>query len=155
LRDKPEGYMTNFTLRPAQESESAQIRGLINLVGINPMGLDWKRFVVAVNDQDEMIGCGQLKPHGTDILELASLAVYPEHRGIGVARAIIENLLKDSPRPLYLMCESSNGPLYEKFGFYQLAYEEMPRYFQRISKLAGLATTLARREQRLWIMKLQ
>jgi N-acetylglutamate synthase-like GNAT family acetyltransferase len=119
------------------------------------MGLDWKRFVVAVNDQDEMIGCGQLKPHGGDILELASLAVYPEHRGKGVARAIIEHLLKESPRPLYLMCESSNGPLYEKFGFQILAYEEMPRYFQRISKLAGLVATLALRDQSLWIMKLQ
>jgi len=147
--------MDTFTLRPAKGSESTQIKELINLVGINPMGLDWKRFIVAVNDQDEMIGCGQLKPHGEDILELASLAVYPEHRGKGIARAIIEHLLKDSPRPLYLMCESSNGPLYEKFGFYQLAHEEMPRYFQRISKLAGLVTTLAQRDQRLWIMKLQ
>jgi len=124
-------------------------------VGINPMGLDWKRFVVAVNDRDEMIGCGQLKPHGPDVIELASLAVYPEYQGKGVARAIIEYLLKGSPRPLYLMCESSLGSLYEKFGFRPVAYEEMPRYFQRISKLAGLVTTLAQREERLLIMKLQ
>jgi N-acetylglutamate synthase-like GNAT family acetyltransferase len=119
------------------------------------MDLDWKRFIVAVNDQDEMIGCGQLKPHGTDVLELASLAVYPEHQGQGVGRALIESLLKGSPRPLYLMCESSVGRLYEKFGFREIPYEEMPRYFQRISKLAGLVTTLARREERLLVMKLQ
>lgn len=143
------------TIRPAREEESAQIRDLIHLVGINPMGLDWKRFVVAVNDHDEMLGCGQLKPHGSDILELASLAVYPGHQGKGVARAIIEHLLKDSPRPLYLMCESGLGPMYEKFGFRPISYEEMPRYFQRISKLAGLVTTLAQREERLLIMKLQ
>jgi N-acetylglutamate synthase-like GNAT family acetyltransferase len=143
------------TVRPARETEAAEIRDLIYLVGINPMGLDWKRFVVAVNDQDVMIGCGQLKPHGQDILELASIAVYPEHRGKGVARAVIGHLLKDSPRPLYLMCESSNGPLYEKFGFREISYAEMPRYFQRMSKLAGLVTTLARREERLLIMKLQ
>jgi N-acetylglutamate synthase-like GNAT family acetyltransferase len=119
-RDKPispENEMTNFSLRPARETESAQIKELIHSVGINPMDLDWKRFIVAVNDRDEMIGCGQIKPHGKDILELASLAVYPEHRGKGVARAMLKYLLKDSPRPLYLMCESSVGPLYEKFGF--------------------------------------
>lgn len=144
-----------YTLRPALKTESAQIRALIHLVGINPMGLDWKRFVVAVNEQDEMIGCGQLKPHGKDILELASLAVYPEQQGKGVGRAVIEHLLENSPRPLYLMCESSNGPLYEKFGFQEIQYEEMPRYFQRISKLAGLATSLAHREERLMVMKLQ
>lgn len=144
-----------FSLRPARETDSSQIKELIHLVGINPMDLDWRRFIVAVNDQDEMIGCGQLKPHGKGILELASLAVYPEHRGKGIGRAMIEHLLKDSPRPLYLMCESSNGPLYEKFGFREISYEEMPRYFQRIAKLAGLVTTLARREERLLIMKLK
>jgi N-acetylglutamate synthase-like GNAT family acetyltransferase len=143
------------TIRSARETDATQIRDLIHLVGINPIGLDWKRFVVAVNDQDEMIGCGQLKPHGQEVLELASIAVYPEHRGKGVARAIIEHLLKDSPRPLYLMCESDNGPLYEKFGFQAIPYEEMPRYFQRISRVAGLVTTLAQREERLLIMKLQ
>ena len=147
--------MTNFTLRPARETDFSSIKGLIHLTGINPMGLDWKRFIVAVNDQDEMIGCGQLKPHGTDILELASLAVFPEYRGMGIARAIIEYLLKNSSRPLYLMCESSLGSLYEKFGFRGISHEEMPRYFQRISKLAGLVTTLAHREERLLIMKLQ
>ena len=144
-----------ISIRPAREAEAAQIRDLIYLVGINPMGLDWKRFVVAVNDRDEMIGCGQLKPHGQDVLELASIAVYPEHQGKGVARAIIEYLLRESPRPLYLMCQSSLGPLYEKFGFRGISYEEMPRYFQRISKVAGLVTTLAQREERLLIMKLQ
>jgi amino-acid N-acetyltransferase len=119
------------------------------------MGLDWERFVVAVNDRDEMLGCGQLKPHGQEVLELASIAVYPEHQGKGIARAIIEHLLKDSPRPLYLMCQSSLGPFYENFGFRGISREEMPRYFQRISKLAGLVTTLAQREERLLIMKLQ
>jgi N-acetylglutamate synthase-like GNAT family acetyltransferase len=142
-------------IRPAREAEAAQIKELIHLVGINPMDLDWKRFVVAVNERDEMIGCGQLKPHRKSILELASLAVYPEQQGKGIGRAIIQHLLKNSPRPLYLMCESSVGALYEKFGFREIPYGEMPRYFQRISKLVGLATTLAHREERLLVMKLQ
>ena len=147
--------MTNFTLRPAQESESSQIKALIHLVGINPMDLNWKRFVVAVNAQDEMIGCGQIKPHGTEILELASIAVHPEHQGQGVGSSIIQHLLANSPRPMYLICESSRGSLYEKFGFRAIVYDEMPRYFQRISKLAGLMTTLDRRDERLLVMKLQ
>jgi amino-acid N-acetyltransferase len=142
-------------IRHAREAEAPHIRDLIHLVGINPVGLDWQRFVVAVNERDKIIGCGQIKPHGQDVMELASIAVYPEHQGKGVARALIEHLLKDSPRPLYLMCESALGPLYEKFGFRAISNEEMPRYFQRISKLAGLVTTLAQREERLLIMKLQ
>jgi len=143
------------SIRPARETDNAHIRELIHREGINPLGLDWKRFVVAVDDWDEMIGCGQLKPHGQEVLELASIAVQPEHQGKGVARAIIEHLLRESPRPLYLMCQSSLGPFYEKFGFEGISYAEMPRYFQRMSKLAGLATTLARREERLLVMKLK
>ena len=147
--------MTNFTLRPAKESESGVIKDLIHLTGINPMGLDWKRFIVAVSDRDEVLGIGQLKPHGPDVLELASIAVYPEYRSQGIARAIIEHLLKDSPRPLYLTCISTLGPLYEKFGFHEIPREEMPRYFQRISKLANVLFTFANRDDHLLVMKLQ
>jgi N-acetylglutamate synthase-like GNAT family acetyltransferase len=147
--------MPNITLRPARESESRQIKELIHLVGISPMDLDWRRFIVAANDRDEMIGCGQIKPHGTEILEMASIAVYPEYRGQGIARAIIEHLLKDSPRPLYLTCISTLEPLYQKFGFRTVSYDEMPRYFQRISRLANMFFKFASPNERLLVMKLQ
>lgn len=147
--------MTTFTLRPAHETEAGAIHDLIHLVGINPVGLDWKRFIVAVDAQDQIIATGQIKPHGRDIHELASIAVAPEYRGQGLARVVIEHLLKDSPRPLYLTCVSSLEPLYQKFGFLAIPYEEMPRYFQRISKLAGLVFTLASRNEKLLVMKLQ
>ena len=121
------------------------------------MGLDWKRFVVATDQEGEVIGCGQLKPHGKEIFELASIATRPEYRNQGVARAIIERLLADSPRPLYLMCRSRLEPLYEKFGFHAISYAEMPRYFQRISKLAGWVEMVARsgEGEGLSVMKLQ
>jgi len=119
------------------------------------MGLDWKRFVVAVNDRDQVIGIGQIKPHGTEILELASIAVFPEYQGQGIARAIIGHLLKDSPRPLYLMCRSGLGALYEKFGFRALPYNDMPRYFQRLHKLVDFASAFSRTKETLLMMKLQ
>jgi N-acetylglutamate synthase-like GNAT family acetyltransferase len=149
--------MTTYALRPARETDEAAIKTLIHLVGINPMGLDWKRFIVAVDAQDQVIATGQIKPHGAnaEVYELASIAVIPEHRGQGLAGAIIEYLLKDSPRPLYLTCRSSLEPLYQKFGFYSIDYDEMPRYFQRISKLAGLVFLLASRDEKLLVMKLK
>lgn len=147
--------MDDFTLRPAVSTDAAQIRDLIHLVGINPTGLDWRRFVVVVNDRDEVLACGQIKPHGDDVRELASIAVKPEMRGRGLARRIIEHLLADGARPLYLMCRSRMGPLYEKFGFRGIAYDEMPRYFQRIAKLAGLAEVLMKSGDGLLVMKLE
>ena len=147
--------MTNYTIRPALESESSQIKELINLVGINPTGLDWKRFIVAVNDRGQVIGCGQIKPHGGDIRELASIAVSPEYRGQGIARAVIEILLRENPRPLYLMCIAHNGPMYEKFGFQAIPTAQMPRYFSRIKKLFNITDVFRKAEEDLLVMKLE
>lgn len=147
--------MVEYDLRPALEAEAAGIRDLIHLVGINPTGLDWRRFLAAVTPAGQVIACGQLKPHGGGLLELASIAVLPACRGQGLARAVIERLLDGSPRPLYLTCVSRLRPFYERFGFYSLAYEDMPRYFQRLSKLAGLAFTLTQRSETLLVMKLK
>jgi len=149
--------MTTFTIRPARETDLPAIKELIYSNEINPMGIAWQRFIVATGPDGKVIGCGQLKPHRKEILELASLAVISEYRNQGIARAIIEHLLADSPRPLYLMCRSRLEPLYEKFGFRAIAYEEMPRYFQRISKLAGWVETVAKfgEGDGLSVMKLQ
>jgi N-acetylglutamate synthase-like GNAT family acetyltransferase len=147
--------MTNVTLRPARESESRQIKELIHLVGINPMDLDWRRFIVAVDADDRIVGTGQIKPHGKEILELASIAVRPESQGQGIARAVIERLLADSPRPLYLTCLSTMEPLYQKFGFAALPQEAMPRYYQRLSKLANTMMNFTHRDERMLVMKLQ
>ena len=147
--------MTNFTLRPAMESESAQIKALINLVGINPTGLDWKRFLVALNESGQVIGCGQIKPHGDDIRELASIAVSPEYRGQGIARAVVEMLLRENPKPLYLMCIAHNGQMYEKFDFQVITIDQMPRYFSRIKKLFNITGLLRKTEEDLLVMKLE
>ena len=147
--------MENYEVRPALESESAQIKDLINLVGINPTGLDWKRFLVAVNENGLLIGCGQIKPHGGDIRELASIAVLPEYRGQGIARAVIEMLLRENLKPLYLMCISHNGPMYEKFGFHVINVAQMPRYFSRIKKLFDITDVFRKTEDELLVMKLE
>ena len=147
--------MEDYVIRPALESESAQIKALINVVGINPTGLDWKRFIVAVNAEGLVISCGQLKPHGADILELASIGTLPAYRGKGLAREVIEALLTKGPRPLYLMCIAHNGPMYEKFGFRIIEGEDMPRYFRRIKKLFDVTDVFRHSSEELLVMKLE
>jgi N-acetylglutamate synthase-like GNAT family acetyltransferase len=146
--------MPNYKIRPALESDSTQIKELINLVGINPTGLDWKRFIVTVNENGHLIACGQIKPHATDI-ELASIAVHPQYRKLGLARAVIETLLHENSRPIYLICVSHNGPMYERFGFRTIAEHQMPRYFARIKKLFNLTNLFRKSDEELLVMKLE
>jgi N-acetylglutamate synthase-like GNAT family acetyltransferase len=125
-----------LTLRPANESDFPSIRRLIHQVGINPMGLDWRRFLIVVDPNDNLLGCGQIKRHNDGSRELASIAVVPEYRGRGIARAVIEKLLEGQTGTLYLTCRAHLGPFYEKFGFQPVSgLSAMPDYFRNISRL--------------------
>lgn len=119
------------------------------------MGLEWSRFIVTEDSSGEIIGCGQVKPHGGEIRELASIAAHPNHRGEGIARAVIEYLLREHSKPLYLMCLSHNGGLYEKFGFRALPDDQLPRYFSRVKKVFKLADVFRKRGEDLLVMKLE
>jgi amino-acid N-acetyltransferase len=144
-----------FALRPATAQDFPAIRSLIRRVHINPMGLDWQRFLVAVDEQGALIGCGQLKPHAPDVIELASIAVEDRHRGLGVARAIIERLIAEAPRPLYLTCRSGLGPLYAKWGFQEVGIPEMPGYFRRLARVMSVVAGVFRDGEHLLVMVLK
>jgi len=142
-----------FSIQNAQSQHGSQIRKLVLSSGINPTGLDWQHFLVALTPNGDFIGCGQLKLHADGSTELASLAVTPAWRGRGVARALIEALLASHPCDLYLMCQSSLGPLYEKFGFRAIGQKEMSTYFRRVSKLAGVLENLRKAGEHLLVMR--
>jgi len=142
----------DFTLRPAKKEDTPAIYDLVLEGHINPTGIDWQRFTLAVTPEGAVIGCGQIKPHGDGSQELASIAVTAAWRGNGVARAIIEHLMAGVDTPLYLMCVSDMGPMYEKFGFRGLEEEEMPRYFRRISKMAAFIEPLRKEGMKLLVM---
>lgn len=142
-----------YSVRTATSADARSIRRIINLVQINPTGLSWKRFIVAADRRGEIIGCGQVKPHKDGSLELASIAVLPEWRGQGVARKVIEYLLEQYPGRLFLTCRSPLESLYQKFGFETIQFEEMPPYFQQISRLVAMYNRLTHQPDRLLVMR--
>ena len=146
--DRPE-----FELHPARPEDFPAIRGLIRDVRINPLGLDWQHFIIAVDSAGRLIGCGQLKPHQDGSLELASIAVIPERRGQGIASAIIRSLIQSHPGSLYLTCRASLGNFYQRFGFRRLPPEEMPAYFRRIARMVRIARALKLLPGDLLVMK--
>jgi N-acetylglutamate synthase-like GNAT family acetyltransferase len=142
-----------YSLRQANASDAATIRQIISRVHINPTGLTWQRFILAVDRQGGIIGCGQLKPHSDGSIELASIAVLPDWRGMGVARTIIEHLLEQHPGRLYLTCRAELGPLYQKFGFQVVNRAEMPPYFKRLSQLVNLLPRLGHKPDNMLVMR--
>ena len=126
-----------YTLRKATQKDAAAIRRLIWQVHINPMGLDWRRFLVAVDAGDRVIASGQIKPHRDGTRELASIATAPAWRGQGAASAIIQRLLAENPRPLYLVTAAHNHAFYPRFGFRILEPAEMPPVLGREARMVA------------------
>ncbi|MCA9969475.1 MAG: GNAT family N-acetyltransferase [Anaerolineales bacterium] len=145
--------MSRVTLQPATAAHEEAIKALIRSVRINPLGLDWRRFVVAVGVNGRVVGCGQVKPHGDGSRELASIAVAPGYRRQGVARAIITELLGRHAPPLWLTCMSPLVPFYAQFGFREVhAPDNMPPYFRRVVRLMRLFTAFSSRQAYLAVM---
>jgi amino-acid N-acetyltransferase len=144
--------MEEFELRAATEDDFPAIKALIHLVHINPAGLDWRRFLVAVSPQGEIVGCGQIKPQG-DLRVLASIAVVPDWRERGVARAIIERLLAGQDGSLYLTCRQRLGVFYERFGFSILEAADIPPEFRGMSRFVRLLRRLRIIDEVLLVMR--
>lgn len=137
-----------FTLQPATQADESAIKTLIKEVNINPLSLQWRRFIVAVDAAGTMIGCGQIKPHKDQSYELASIAVKRPYRNQGVAKAIIKHLMEQQGPPLWLTCRSGLVDFYEPFGFQHITdLAEMPSYYRRVSRLFNLYKLFVREDR--------
>jgi amino-acid N-acetyltransferase len=141
-----------YRLRLASEDDAPNIKGLVYAARINPTGLDWRRFTVAISPSGEMIGCVQIKPHRDGSRELASLVVAPAWRGQGVARLLVEQFISAHPGRLYLTCRAGLGGFYKKFGFRVAAETEMTPYFRRLSRLAKVIGFIGLEQEGLLVM---
>lgn len=125
------------TLRSAVRADDATIKKIVRAANINPMDLNWQRFIVAEED-GQIIGTGQIKPHNDGSRELASIAVVPERQGQEIGSRIIRALIERESGVLYLMCREKLGTYYPRFGFYAVADGQMPPYFRRIARAARI-----------------
>jgi amino-acid N-acetyltransferase len=141
------------SLRQATRDDQDRIRELIFQAWLNPLGLDWKRFLVAVDPQDTVIAAGQIKPHRDGSRELASIVVAPEWRGGGLGRALVRALQDRSEPPLWLTCRARLVPYYQPLGFERLDDPgQMPSYFRWAYRLMNAWRRIRGRPIRLAVM---
>ena len=144
-------------IREAVEADAPAIRALIRQAQLNPIDLDWRRFLVAV-DRSDVVACAQVRPHRGGTRELASVAVSLSHRGRGLGRAVAEAAISREPvRPLYLYTESRTEAFWARFDFRAVDGAAIPRDLRRSLRIARLATavfSIAMRERyRIVVMR--
>ncbi|MGD0575865.1 MAG: GNAT family N-acetyltransferase [Anaerolineales bacterium] len=140
-------------IRRAWPSDQEAIQDMVHEMRLNPLGLHWERFLVASGSDGQLFGLGQIKTHRDGSNELASIAVVPRFRGQGLARALIEALLRDRPPAVYLTCRSLLIPFYQRFGFRTASGQDLTPYFRRLRRLASLLSPLLPRAGGMTIMR--
>jgi N-acetylglutamate synthase-like GNAT family acetyltransferase len=128
-------------IRSATAADQYAIKQIVRAAQLNPISLGWPRFLLATWEQD-IIGIGQVKPHGDGSRELASIAVLPEWQGQGVGSMLIRTLLSREDGALYLMAAPKTAGYYTRFGFRTLPRSEMPAYFRRLYGAARIVRAL-------------
>lgn len=92
-------------LRPATPADMAEVEPLINgFAGRNlmlPKNRDqlvrhFREFIVAVDREGRVVGCGALRVFTESLGEIASLAVAERAHGAGIGRRIVERLMEQA-----------------------------------------------------------
>lgn len=120
-------------VRPARISDMRQVETLVNGFARDnlmlPKSYDqlarlFREFVVAVDAEDRVVGCGALRVYGEQLAEIGSLAVDERAHGAGIGRRLVERLVEEAGnlglRRLFALT------LQERF-FHRIGFRTVPR----------------------------
>jgi amino-acid N-acetyltransferase len=142
-------------VRRAAARDEPAIVALVRSERLNPTGLGWQRFVVAV-DGDAIVGAVQIRHHADGSDELGSLVVRPEWRGRGVAARMIDVILAQHGGRLLAITYEGLVPYFERWGFRRVAGAQAPGAVRRNRWMGQAACVLSllrlRRPRRLVIL---
>lgn len=86
------------------------------------------RDFVVVEDEGRILGCGALHLYGPHLAEVRSIAVYPDTKGKGAGRALVEELLAQAERQeVTCVCLFTRIPeFFARLGFVTAVREQIP-----------------------------
>jgi len=86
------------------------------------------RDFVVVEDGDRILGCGALHLYGPHLAEVRSIAVFPETKGQGAGRMLIDALLEQANRQeVTCVCLFTRIPsFFARMGFTVAVREDIP-----------------------------
>lgn len=152
----PRDHAEPLLLRPAVEGDQPAITQLVHGERLNPHGIGWANFVVAVMGHT-VVGAVQMRQHPDGSRELGSLVVSRAHRGRGIAGRLISALLARHAGTIHVITRDSNALHYRRWGFAVIDPCDAPRAVRRNRLLGQTASVLAllqgRRPQRLVVLR--
>lgn len=131
-----------ITIRAATERDQQAIATLVRSEWMNPIDLDWHRFLVAA-DASGIAGAVQLRNHFDGSRELGSLVVRPDMRARGIAARLIDALLLFARGRVYMVTGARFASHYEHWGFAPLEVTSAPAGVLRnylFGRLAGIVS---------------
>ena len=92
----------NLTFKTPNNKEFEQIQQFIHEYELDNRELKAEEFSIALRN-NELTGFGRLRIH-SDCIELCSLGVVTNKRKQGIGKAIVNELLKQKTKNIYLVC---------------------------------------------------
>ena len=138
----------HVVIRAAMPADQEMIRALVKRERLNPMGIDWPNFLVAIGTQG-IVGAVQLRKHPDGSRELGSLVVAPEARGHGIAARLIDALVALHDGPVQMITGAQHAAHYQRWGFRRVEPRHAPRSVRLNYRLGSLACVISIIERRM------
>ena len=129
-------------VRRATERDHQAIRALVRSERLNPTGIKWPNFMVAVA-KGRVTGAVQIRKHSDGSRELGSLVVTKEARSHGIASRLIDTLLADDQEPIWLITAVPNANAYSRWGFEQIQVRAAPAKVRRNHLMGSMARIIS------------
>ncbi|TJW43883.1 MAG: GNAT family N-acetyltransferase [Mesorhizobium sp.] len=137
-------YMDQLAIgiRRAMERDQQAIRVLVHSERLNPTGLNWPNFLVAVIG-GRIIGAVQMRKHTDGSRELGSLVVAKEARGHGIASRLIDALLAEDQEPVWIITSEPYAGASARWGFEQIEAWAAPVKVRRNHLMGSLVRIIS------------
>jgi len=120
----------NIKYRKAKIEDVPFILDILNSVSGDIKNIDSNQFLIA-QDKNKIIGCVRIQ-NIDGHFKLASLAVLPNYRRMGIGSALITKILDvNIKRPVYLFCNIKNESFYKKLGFKRIEIKNIPETLKK------------------------
>ena len=130
------GSTGTLTIRPARVGDAGAILKLVNELAIQQILLPRSPASVIENIRDFQVaemdgafaGCGALHVVWSDLAELRSIAIDPDHQGAGIGRSLVEHLVVEAEEmgiPRLFAFTYVQG-FFEKMGFRVVQHGDLP-----------------------------